>query len=109
LLGSEADDALRAQAEGEAETGDLTHAIETYDRLLDAIVAGAPESETNLEDATLLSDLYASMAALDRRAGRADAAASLDAQRLALWEQWERKRPQSAFVRRELDAARSRT
>jgi tetratricopeptide (TPR) repeat protein len=108
-LGSEADDALRAQANGEADTGDLTHAIETYDQLLDAIVAGKPEPETNLEDATLLSDLYTSMAALDRRAGRADAAASLDAQRLALWEQWERKRPQSAFVRRELDAARSRT
>jgi tetratricopeptide (TPR) repeat protein len=109
LLGSEADEALRAQAKGDADTGDLTHAIETYDHLLDAIVAAKPEPETNLEDATLLSDLYASMAALDRRAGRADAAASLDAQRLALWEQWERKRPQSAFVRRELDAARSRT
>jgi len=106
-LGSEADDALRSRAEDEAASGDLEKAVDTYRQLLDAVTKAQPKVDTSLEEATLMSRLYASIAHTSRRAGRADEAAALDARRLSLWESWARKRPQSAFVASQLARARA--
>jgi hypothetical protein len=46
------------------------------------------------------------MAALQRRNGRIDLAAGLDARRLELWQHWDRKLPGNAFVHRQIAAIR---
>jgi tRNA A-37 threonylcarbamoyl transferase component Bud32/tetratricopeptide (TPR) repeat protein len=100
--GSEAEEALRALADHEAETGNLPRALQVYQELLDRIAAAKPEPEINLEDATHLSKVYASMAFVERRARRADLASALDARRLELWRRWEQKLPNNPFVVRRL-------
>lgn len=105
-LGSEADDALRALADIEAGSGNLSRAIEIYQELLDGILAAKPNTESNLADASRLSRLYSSMAAVQRRSGKVDQASELDTRRLKLWQDWERKLPNNAFVLRQLAATR---
>jgi hypothetical protein len=43
---------------------------------------------------------------LHRRMGRTDKAEPLEADRLDLWQHWNRKLPNNPFVHRELEAAR---
>ena len=97
-LGSEPDDALRARAEYEAGGGKVQLGIETYDQLLTRILAFGPKPESDLGDATSLSNLYAALAALHRRAGQVGDADALDASRLKLWRHWQRKLPNNSFV-----------
>jgi hypothetical protein len=103
-LGSEADEALRARADFQAANGNVAAAIDTYGALLERVLAAKPKPESNLADAADLSRLYGALAVLDRRAGRADLAATFDARRLELWQRWDRKLPNNAFVRRQLAA-----
>jgi serine/threonine protein kinase len=103
-LGSELDDALRAQGDLQASAGDVANAVRTYMTLLDLVVASKPAPEEELADAVDLARLYASLANLHRRAGRAEDASSLDRRRIELWQRWERKLPGNVVVRRELDA-----
>jgi hypothetical protein len=103
--GSEADEALCALADHEADTGDLGHAIEVYEGLLARLAAGGANPENRLRDAVDLSHIWGSMAVLGRRTGRADFASALGAQRLDLWRHWDRKLPNNAFVLRQLAAA----
>jgi tetratricopeptide (TPR) repeat protein len=103
-LGSELDDALRAQGDLQASVGDVANAVRTYMTLLDLVVASKPAPEEELADAVDLTRLYASLANLHRRAGRAEDASSLDRRRIELWQRWERKLPGNVVVRRELDA-----
>lgn len=107
VLGSEADDALRALADAEADSGNLARGIEMYQELLDRIVAAKPNPENKLADAARLSRLYSSLSALQRRSGNADQATEFDTQRLKLWQHWERKLPNNAFVLRQLAATRA--
>jgi tetratricopeptide (TPR) repeat protein len=100
--GGEAAEALRALADYEAETGNIPHALGVYQELLDRIAAAKPEPETNLDDATELSNIYAAMAAVQWRAGHADLAAALNARRLELWRRWEQKLPGNAYVLRQI-------
>jgi serine/threonine protein kinase len=102
--GSEAEDALRARAEYEAGSGDLTRAIGTYDELLRLTQAASSRPETSLSDVVDRSNLYRAKAALHRRAGQADAAAVLDARRRDLWQHWDRKLPNNTFVRAQIEA-----
>jgi tetratricopeptide (TPR) repeat protein len=97
--GSATDDALRAQAEYEADNGNLQRGITIYQQLLDRIPANAA---SNLRDATALSSLYAALARLQSRARQRDAAASLAAQRLELWRAWARRLPNNVYVLRQL-------
>ena len=104
-LGSDADLALRALAEYEASTGDVARGLETYRQLLEKIMASKPTHEKDLPDATDLSDIYRAKALLHRRAHQPEAAADLDARRVALWTAWDRKLPKNPFVTRQLASA----
>ena len=101
-LGSEPDEALRALAEQQAFTGHLTLGIETYGQLLDKLMASKPEPQTNLEDATDLSNFYRAMARLHEQARQNEASAALRARRIELWRHWDRKLPNNPFIRRQL-------
>jgi tetratricopeptide (TPR) repeat protein len=105
--GSEAEDALYALGDYEAGAGNLPRAIEIYGQLIDRVLAAKPKPETRLADAADLSRLYASLAPLQRRAGKAELASVLDARRLQLWEHWDRQLPNNPFVRPQLTAART--
>jgi serine/threonine protein kinase len=102
--GSEAEESLRALADHEAETGNVPRALQLYQELLDRIAAAKPEPETRLEDATALSNIYAAMAVVHRRARQAALASSLDARRLEVWRRWEQKLPNNSFVLRQIAA-----
>jgi hypothetical protein len=99
--GSEADNALRALAEYEAGTGHVRRGIETYQQLLGRIMASEPKPDDSLWDATDLSNIYAAMAILYRRARLANLASSIEARRLDLWRHWDRKLPNNPFVLRQ--------
>ena len=102
--GGEAHRALSALADHEADTGDLAGAIAHYQEVLDRLAAGGANPEANLPAAVDLSNIYRSLAALQRRHGRGELASALDAKRLALWRHWDRKLPNNHFVARQLAA-----
>ncbi|HEY1305610.1 MAG TPA: serine/threonine-protein kinase [Vicinamibacterales bacterium] len=99
---SEAAEALSALADDEAARGELTHAIDTYQKLLDQVLATAPKPETDIADASEMSRLYGSLAAIERRAGRIADADALDARRVQIWQRWEQTLPGNPFVARQL-------
>jgi tetratricopeptide (TPR) repeat protein len=103
-LGSEADKTVRALAEFEAGTGDVRRGIEIYEELLAKIMASNPKPESNLEDANDLSNIYRALARLYRRMGRPARASGVESRRLELWQHWNRKLPNNAFVRRQIVA-----
>jgi len=103
-LGSEVDYALRALADDEADSGNVSRAIEIYGDLLRRILAGKPKPEDSLADATRLSHLFASAAALNQRSGKADVASAFNSRRLALWQHWARQLPENPFVLRQVSA-----
>jgi serine/threonine-protein kinase len=101
-LHSEALDALSARADDEAARGDIAHAIDTYQKLLTQVLATGPKFETDLADATDVSRLYAALARLERRAGRATDANALDERRTRIWRQWEKALPGNPFIARQI-------
>jgi tetratricopeptide (TPR) repeat protein len=103
--GSEADDALRALADHEAETGNVARGIEIYQGLLDRLAAGGIKPEIKLAEAMDLSNIYGSIAALYRRSGRTDLASAFEKRRLELWRHWDRQLPNNPFVQRQIAAA----
>jgi serine/threonine-protein kinase len=105
-MGAEPDRALRALGEYEAHTGNLTRSIEVYQQLLEKLMAGHPAPDTVLADANDLAQILHALALVQRRAGQEQAAQSLEARQLALWEQWDRKLPRNPFVTRQLREAR---
>ena len=107
-LGSEDDVALRALADYEADTGNVPHAIEIYQKLVEQIMAARPKPEESLTDALRLSRIYESLASLHRRNGKTDQAQSLSALRLQLWQNWNRRLPKNAYIQRQLEAASHR-
>ena len=102
--GSEADKAVRALAEFEAERGDVRRGLEIYEELLAQIMASNPEPESHLDAATDLSNIYRAMAQLHRRAGQSSLASAIESRRLDLWKHWDRKLPNNSFVRRQIAA-----
>ena len=102
-----ADIVLRAKGAFEECTGDVRTAAETYQGLLDKVIASGPSPETDLRDASSLSDLYGELASLYRQLGRPDRAQPLETSRLTLWRQWDRRLPDNSFVHRQLETARS--
>ena len=105
-LGSESDETLRALGDYEASNGNLTRAIEIDSMLLDSLMRTQTNAEQNLADAVRLSRLFVTLADFQRRAGQMESASKLDAQRLALWEHWDKMLPGNTFVMRQLIAAR---
>jgi len=105
--GSEADAALRALADDDAETGRLDRAIQTYRELRRALLASHPGPRNDLVNAVSLTRLDLSLAALLRRAGGADEAAVLEVGNRETWREWDRQLPHNPFVLRELASAES--
>ena len=108
-LNSEPEVTLRALADYEAGTGNLPRAVEIYQKLLDQIQATKPDPETNLPDAVRMSTIYRAAAAVRRRAGLAEGAATMETHDRDLWQHWDRKIPNNAFVRRQLQGVNPRS
>jgi tetratricopeptide (TPR) repeat protein len=104
-LGSEAGETLQALASLEVENGHLPHAIEIYEELLSKMDPAESDAEFNLEDAVHVSTLCRSAANAYRRAHRLDRASAMGRRRLELWQRWEQKLPNNAFVRQQREAA----
>jgi serine/threonine protein kinase len=94
-------DALRAQADDYAETGQTAKAVEAYQQLLDKIVGWGPNPENDLRDATCISRTWTALADLLRRAGQAGEAGRLEAQRTDLWNHWNGKLPNAQVLLRQ--------
>jgi serine/threonine protein kinase len=103
--GSEADVAVRALADHDAETGPLDQAIRRYQELRRRLLASNPDARSDLLNAVSLTALDASLAALLRRAGAAAQAAALEAGNRDIWLHWDRQLPNNPFVLRKLAAA----
>jgi tetratricopeptide (TPR) repeat protein len=104
-LGSEAGETLRALADFEVENGNLPHAIEIYEELINKMDPAESDAQFNLQDAVHLSTICSSAANAYRRVHRIERAAALERRRLDLWQRWKQKLPNNAFVRQELEAA----
>ena len=94
-------DALRAQADDYAETGQTAEAIDAYRQLLDKMMAWGPDLQNDLRDATCLSRTWSALAGLLRRTGRTEEANRLEAQRTDLWNHWNGKLPNAPFLLRQ--------
>jgi len=104
LPGSEADSAISALADDYAETGQPIKAADCYHELRRQIMASNPDPQNDLVNATRISRLDDSLAALLRRLGRTEEAAALEENRLKLWRDWGRKLPNDPFVLRQIAA-----
>ncbi len=98
---SETYDALRAQADDYAQTGQTAKAIEAYQQLLDKMMAWTADPQNDLRDATCLSRTWTALAELLRRSGQKNEALQLEAQRSQLWNQWQGKLPNAEFLLRQ--------
>jgi len=81
-----------ALADHEAEAGDPHRAIETYEQLAKTAAV------TDFEDAPRLSRLYEALSRLYLKTGDPAKADSTKARRVQLWQNWNRKFPNNAFV-----------
>jgi serine/threonine-protein kinase len=91
-------DALRAEADDYAETGQTGKALEAYQQLLDKLMAWNPDPQNDLRDAACLSRTWTALADLLRRSGRKDEALQFEAQREKLWNRWQDKLPNARFL-----------
>ena len=107
-VGSEAGSALRALAQYEEVSGDILRASGLYKQLLDTLIAANPKPESSLSEAVALSNLYRSAAPVHRRARNPELASDLESRRLQLWQRWQQKLPDNAFVHLQLAAAAPR-
>jgi serine/threonine protein kinase len=94
-------DALRAQADEYAETGQTAKAIASYQGLMDKLLAWKPDVQNDLRDATCISRTWTALADLLRRVGRTEEAKRLEAQRTELWRHWQSKLPNAQFLLRQ--------
>lgn len=106
-LASEADLAVRALADHYAAAGDSAKAADTYLDLLRRVNESNPNAETDLRNAVYLSNAYAALARILRQDGRTPEATRWEAERRKLWEHWDSKLANNAFVQRQLAAARA--
>ncbi len=98
---NDAYNALRAQADAYAETGQTLKAMEAYHQLLDKLMAWGPDLQNDLRDATCISRTWTTLANLLRRTGRTEEAVRLEAQRTDLWNHWNGKLPNGQFLLRQ--------
>jgi serine/threonine protein kinase len=94
-------DALRAQADDYAQTGQAIKAAEAYQQLLDKLIAWKVDPQNDLRDATCISRTWTALADLLRRSGQKDKALQLEAQRAELWNHWNDKLPNAQFLLRQ--------
>lgn len=94
-------DALRAEADDYAETGQTAKAVEAYQQLLDKMMAWPADPQNDLRDATCLSRTWTALANLLRGARRTQEAERLESQRAELWKHWNEKLPNAEFLLRQ--------
>lgn len=94
-------DALRAQADDYAETGQAAKAIDAYGQLLGKIMAWGPDAQNDLRDATCISRAWTALADLLRRTGQIAEAKRLEAQRTELLNHWSEKLPHAQALLRQ--------
>jgi hypothetical protein len=68
-------------------------------------MASHPDPENDLLHATTLSRIYGALTQLHLRNAEPDHAKATSALRLKIWQNWNRKLPNNAFIHRELEAA----
>jgi len=98
---SEAEPALRALGDYHAAMGQPVRAAEVYQELLDKIMASKPDPENDLRQAAKLSRIYETLAGLRRQNRQLDQAAAVSMLRRNLWQHWDRKLPNNAYIRRQ--------
>ncbi|MGA7852097.1 MAG: serine/threonine-protein kinase [Candidatus Acidiferrales bacterium] len=98
---SETQDALQAQADDYAETGQIVKAVTAYQELLAKLMAWKPDVENDLRDATCIARAWTGLAILLRRAGHVNDAAQLEEQRAELFSHWKSKLPNGDFLIRQ--------
>ena len=103
---SEADLALRALADHYSAIGQPSQAVQTYQDLISKMKASNPDTQNDLRSVAYLSSAYAGLARVLRHSGRLQEAARWEAERLELWQHWDRKLPNNVFVRRQLASVR---
>ena len=103
-LDGEARAVLNALADHRAAEGHVTDAIQQYEQLLEKVMAARPDVEHDLRDAYSLSLLYRDLA---RLYGAGDQGRAMSQRDRALWEAWNRARPNNPFVLRQLAAVAS--
>jgi tetratricopeptide (TPR) repeat protein len=103
-LHSEVRVALCAQADYEADVGDPRRATEMYEQILDKVMATKPDALNDLREAPKLSSIYEALNGLYRRTSETLKAETVEARRVELWRQWDRKLPNNPFVLRQLAA-----
>jgi len=101
-LESEACAVFRALADHEADEGHLAQAAAGYDALLQKVMAAKPDPASDLREAKRLARLYEGAARVYRLGGAAAKADAIDARRLDVWREWDRKLPNNPFVLRQL-------
>jgi serine/threonine protein kinase len=98
---SDAYNALRAQADDYAETGEMDKAIDAYRQLLDRLMTWGPRVESDLRDATCISRTWSALVDLLSQTGHRKEAKLLEAQRTDLWNHWSEKLPHAQILLRQ--------
>ena len=94
-----------ALADYEADAGNPGGALETYEHLLDAIMATGPEPFKDLRDAPKVSRIYEALIVLYSRTGIPAKAEVMKSRRLELWRHWQVELPSNPFIERQFNAA----
>jgi serine/threonine protein kinase len=102
VLGNEPETVLRAWADHLADIGEPQRAAETYQELLDKVIASHPDPKSDLRYATGMSRIYEALERLHRRNGHAELAGVMASTRLQIWQEWNRKLPQNTFIQKQL-------
>lgn len=98
---SEIYDALRAEADDYAQTGQTSKAIEAYQSLLSKLLAWKLNQDNDLRDATCISRTWTALAVLFRIVHRTNNAETLEVQRKQLCDRWKNKLPDGEFLIRQ--------
>jgi tetratricopeptide (TPR) repeat protein/tRNA A-37 threonylcarbamoyl transferase component Bud32 len=107
-LTSEAAMYLMSLADWQVATGDIPSGLASCEELLRATAMDGIAPREVIEDAAEVSYIYATVSDIQRRAGMNEAAAELEARRLALWQHWALRRPDDPYVRARLAAPEPR-
>lgn len=94
-------DVVRSSADNYVENGEITKALETYQELLEKLMRWKPHLDSDLRDAVCISRTWSAMAELLRLQHRHAEANELERQRAELWQRWQTKLPDSAFLLRQ--------
>jgi serine/threonine protein kinase len=96
---------VRAFGDHLAETGESRHASDVYRDLLEKVLASHPDPDNDLRHATTLSGLYEAIARTDLNVGESQQTPNAAGLRLKIWQHWNQKLPNNAFILQQLAAA----